>query len=361
MFGERLNRRGVQAAIAIAAVLGALAAPAGAAAPASDIAPIVGTWKSGNAVIKVSGAGAYTGTIVSGSVGSSCTQVSPPGFAIWRNITGSGFGYKGTVPFVNTDDCSSVGEGPATFVLTNINSGSWSATSPTDGSTFSLSMTRVGTFPGAGGGDDKPKTNCKKKGKKVLCPAQKKFVNNLTGLAKGEKKLDKKLKQGFKELAAAKTEEAKQAASTVITDVSVKIFNLVTGRERITLPADTVPKLKQKLKQLAIKKVQDKIPEDYKNMAEFAKEADKTLKLNNQLLQKFDDLRKNDPNVATELDTRSIGICGGGYDTCTTQQKLVVASNSANFIGEEHAFHNQASNLGIAGEKLVQSSTGVKF
>ena len=96
----------------------ALAASAAAAAPGgSSIAPIVGTWKSGNAVIKVSGTGTYQGTIVSGSVGSSCPEASPPGFAIWKNLSGSGFSYTGSVPFVRTDDCSSVGDGSATFTL----------------------------------------------------------------------------------------------------------------------------------------------------------------------------------------------------------------------------------------------------
>lgn len=121
---------------------------------ASDIAPIIGTWKDGGAVINVTGGGgSFQGTVVSGSWGA-CNK-GGPGVVVWKGLGGSGFSYSGQFPFVHSNDCSSAGDGPATLTLSDINHGSWSAVSPGDGMTYTGSFSRQGTWPGAnnnGGG-----------------------------------------------------------------------------------------------------------------------------------------------------------------------------------------------------------------
>jgi hypothetical protein len=143
-----------------------------------DIAPIIGTWHDGGAVIKVTGGGgSFQGTVISGKTGACDSGV--PGKVWWIGLSGNGFSYSGQIPFVHSDDCSSAGTGPATFTLSDINSGTWSAISP-DGMTYSSSFTREGTWPGAdNGGGNKPKTKCHKNGKRVLCPGQKKVVKKV--------------------------------------------------------------------------------------------------------------------------------------------------------------------------------------
>jgi len=112
----RGSRRGARRAV-IGAILAAccLAFPAGAGAAtksASDIAPIVGTWKDGGAVINVTGGGgSFQGTVVSGSWGA-CNK-GGPGVVVWKGLSGSGFSYSGQFPFVHSDDCSSAGDGIA--------------------------------------------------------------------------------------------------------------------------------------------------------------------------------------------------------------------------------------------------------
>lgn len=181
---NRRDRRFGAFGLLLVAISAGLWLPAAAAAGKSDvtIAPIIGTWKSGNAVIRVTGPinGPYQGVIVSGALGSSCTQLSPPGTVIWENLQGSNFQYNGKVPFVRTDDCSSVGDGSASFTLGSINSGEFLATSPADGSSFTLSMNRIGVWPGASRSLD---TSCKKGGNRVLCRGQKQVYKDLAHLA----------------------------------------------------------------------------------------------------------------------------------------------------------------------------------
>jgi hypothetical protein len=134
--------------VLIGAALGAcsLSLPASASAL---VEPIVGTWDSEGAQIQVVptpqfGFGHFQGTVVGGSFGA-CNK-GGVGTVAWKQLGGGGFGYDGKIPFVHSNDCSSAGDGPATFSLSSRNSGTWSATSPGDGMTYTGSMTRVGTF-----------------------------------------------------------------------------------------------------------------------------------------------------------------------------------------------------------------------
>jgi hypothetical protein len=208
-----------------------LAIPAGAGAAtksASDIAPIVGTWKDGGAVIKVTGGGgSFQGTVVSGEFGA-CGK-GGPGTVVWIGLAGSGFSYSGQIPFVHSDDCSSAGTGPATFTLSNIDHGTWSALSP-DGMTYTGSFSRQGTWPGAdNGGANEPKTNCKKSGRRVLCPKQKRVVK-------------KAVRTVRKTLAAAKPKaykkaspQGKSARLQQLVDVSVQAQGLLDDWRKLKL------------------------------------------------------------------------------------------------------------------------------
>ena len=359
--GNAIRRAALRAIAGAVIVMATLAAPAGAAAPpASDIPPIVGPWQSGGAVIKVTGAGAYTGTIVSGHVGSSCPQNSPPGYAIWRNITGSGFGYKGTVPFVQTDNCASVGEGPATFVLTSINSGSWTATSPVDGGQFTQSITRIGKWPGAGQGDDKPKTNCKKNGKPALCPAQKAVQSKVSNLAAKVAKLGDQLKKANKDGKVGKAIELAAKMDNKVGAAAKKVNKIAkTGEDVLTIKKiwDFLH-LPKKEQGPAAKQIAGNQAKEYL----FGKEADKTLAVNNALLQTADSKYGSDPAVAAELDTAAnYALTGVHYNQLSPSDRLKAAAQIEGTLGTQFNFTNQAANLGIAGLKFTLTTKGVKF
>jgi hypothetical protein len=174
------NRRGARQAVIAAGIVACLIAPASVggssgSATTSAIPPILGTWKESGGTIRVTqtGPGSFQGVLVSGAYGA-CPANNGPGSVVWKNLRGSGFSYTGTVPWFNTDNCSSRGDGQSTWTLSSINAGTLTTNDPQGGSTETISFTRVGPPPA-----EPPKTNCKKNGERVLCPSQVKVVRKV--------------------------------------------------------------------------------------------------------------------------------------------------------------------------------------
>jgi hypothetical protein len=205
----------------------ALPAAADAASGNSDVAPIVGTWKSDGAVIEVSGSGgAFQGVVQSG-VFANCPNLDGPGAVVW-NMSGAKLSYSGTIPWVNLPDCTPQGDGPSTWTMTDSSHGTLHSTSPDGTTSDSASFTRVGAAPGAGGGGASAKTDCKKGGQRVLCPAQKKVVKKVRKIASASTPTAK----GYK-----KAGPAKQSAKLMkATKLSADAQPLVARWSEVGLP-----------------------------------------------------------------------------------------------------------------------------
>jgi hypothetical protein len=136
--GSRRGARGILIGALLAAFCLASADRASALAE-----PIIGTWDASGAQIEVvqTRPGFFQGTVVGGSFGACNNQG-----VVWKQMSGGGYGYTGTIPFVHVPGCSSAGDGYTTFSLSSINSGTWSGTSPGDGMVYSGPMTRTGNF-----------------------------------------------------------------------------------------------------------------------------------------------------------------------------------------------------------------------
>jgi hypothetical protein len=351
----------------------AFAVPAEAAAPPgnSSIAPIIGTWKSDGAVIKVTGPldGPYQGTIVSGAF-ANCPGMNDnvPGGVAWEQMSGGGFGYSGKIPWVNVNDCSPLGDGSATWTLTSINSGTLKSTSPDGSVSDSASMTRVGTWPGAGlgGGSAKPKTNCKKSGKKVLCPGQKSLSNNLASLAGKEAKLEKQLKK------ANKAADNKKAAD-IASKMADKILKIQNKNKKLVSEGNlkTFDDL-WKLFKLPQKERGPLAKEMAGNQAKqflFGDQADKTLSQNAQLLNRADGLYQSDGTIhgllETAASTSDKNLNGLPYDQLPESVRLAIAAEVApaasGKLGSPFEYTNNAADLGIAGLKFTLTTKGVKL
>jgi hypothetical protein len=136
----------IGAALAVS-LLVFLASAAATATRAAAAEPIVGTWDSAGAQVRVDelGPNRFQGTVVSGSF-ANCPNLTGPGTVIWKQVGGGGFGYDGKIPWVHLPDCTPLGDGNTTFALSSINSGSLTSTSPDGSKTESASMTRVGNW-----------------------------------------------------------------------------------------------------------------------------------------------------------------------------------------------------------------------
>lgn len=363
----RVSRRGTRRAVIgafVAVFCFALppAAGAGTTSP-SAIAPIVGTWHDGGAVIKVTGGGgSFQGTVISGKTGACNSGV--PGMVFWKGLSGSGFSYSGQIPFVHTDDCSSAGDGPATFTLSDINSGTWTATSP-DGMQYSSSFTREGTWPGAdNGGANKPNTDCKKNGKKVPCPKQKAVALDIALLAKQIAKLGDQFKKANKGGKITK-------AITIAGKMNKKVGKVVTKVNKVVKTAEEVKKGADTFKQIwdflhLPKKEQGptakKIAGNQALEFLFGKEGDKMLAQNNSLLQTADAKYASDPAIHTELDNAALIFgFGSDYGHLTPDQKLAAAHQVEGTLGKQFDYSNQAADLGIAGLKFTLTTKGAKL
>jgi hypothetical protein len=365
-----LSRRGARRAV-VGALLAALwlAIPAAAGAETTspgNIAPIVGTWNAGGAVINVvGGGGSFQGTVVSGQAGS-CGS-GAPGTVFWKNLHGAGFNYSGQIPFVHSDDCSSAGDGAATFTLSDIDHGTWSAISPGDGKTYTGSFTRQGTWPGAAG-NSKPDTSCKKNGKPILCVSQKNAVHDRLAEAKAIAKLYAEINKAFQAKRHAHTPEALIAAEDRLADLSAKVTSILTGREKIGLPTVTLPNLTKDWKKLKLPTkdqalgLASHIPGDAGKLFGFTKEANQALQKNNDLLQTAQTAYETNPGLHAELDTAAdYAITGVHYDQLSTEDKLKAAYRVEGALGKQFDFSNSAADLGKAGVKFAYTLKGVKL
>ena len=367
IFGTPWGARRTVAGALLAALCLAVPAAAGAATTSpGNIAPIVGSWKSGGAVIDVTGTGtSFQGTVISGKAGA-CDSGNP-GTVFWEDMSGAGFNYSGKLPFVHSDDCSSAGDGPATFTLSDINHGTWSAISPGDGMTYSGSFTRVGTWPGAAG-KGKPDTSCKKHGKPILCPNQKHAVHDALAESKAIAKLYSDINKAFQARRKATTPAAVIAAEDKIADLTIRTMSIITGREKITLPTVKLPDLTQQFKKLKLptreqgEALAKKIPGKQQDLVAVLADGDALLQVNNKLLQKADSLYATDPGVSSQLNAAALIPCGGQpYSSCDTAGKLKAASQVESWLGEEHSIDNALRNVGESAAKFGHTVPGLKL
>jgi len=358
--------RAVAAALVATCCLALPAVAPAATTSSSDIAPIVGSWKSSGAVIDVTGSGSsFQGTVVSGKAGA-CDSGNP-GTVFWEDMSGAGFNYSGKIPFVHSDDCSSAGDGPATFTLSDINHGTWSAISPGDGMTYTGSMTRVGTWPGAAG-NSKPDTSCKKNGKPILCPSQKHAVHDALAESKAIAKLSSDINKAFQARRKATTPAAVIAAEDKIADLTIKTAGIITGREKITLPTVKPPDLTQQFKKLKLptreqgEALAKKIPGKQQALVGVLADGDQLLQVNNKLLQKADSLYATDPSVASQLDAAAgYATTGVHYNQLSPADKTKAASQVESWLGEEHSVDNALRNVSESAAKFAHTVPGLQL
>ncbi len=72
----------------------------------------------------------YAGTVVGGTWGACPGTGNTAGDVVWKGLSGAGFNYSGKVPWVDLDKCSALGDGPTSWKLTSIDSGTYTGTSP---------------------------------------------------------------------------------------------------------------------------------------------------------------------------------------------------------------------------------------
>lgn len=351
------------ARVASAILLASAWVTASASAAAPGIAPIVGTWSSLGATINVvqTGPNRYAGTVVSGTWGACPGTGNTAGDLVWKGLSGAGFNYSGKVPWVDLDKCSALGDGPTSWKLTGIDSGTYTGTSPDGTATETQTMTRIGAWPGAGANG---KVNCAKDGLRVLCRgAQKDLVKDQLAQAKRMSKLNSEIAKALRARREATRPAQVVAAEDALADLVIKAAVIVTGKGKIALPVPKLdlPSAPDQWKALALpvlkKRAEDKWGDKRLfKLYEFSEEGRETIELNNKLLLKADRLYAADPATATELDNAAgYGDTGIRYSELSTTEKLKAASKVENFLGEAHSLHNQLSDFGIAGVKVTFS------
>jgi hypothetical protein len=348
---------GSAAAVAFFLVSGTATAASG-SSNITSVAPILGEWSSDGAVIKVTGSlGAYQGTVVSG-VFANCPNLDGPGTVVWK-MAGSGFNYRGSIPWVKIPDCTPIGDGPTTWGLDSINHGALSSVSPDGTTADSATLTRVGTWPGA---SPELQSNCKRKGRRVLCAGQRNVSRDLARLAQQEAKLYRKLKREAEIHNAARRSDMEVNTAGRMNDKAVQIQNAVRG---LAPPGvvDTIIGM-WKLIHLPEKERGPLAAQIAGNQAKqflFGDQADKTLAVNQTLLQTANQQYKPGSATAVELDTQAGVYFGKSYGELSDSQRLVVAGKVEGFLGQQFNFTNNAVDLGIAGVKFVNTTKGAKL
>src|SRR4051812_13374372 len=94
------------------------------AAAASAAEPIEGDWNIQNGVTRVvmTSPGHFEGTVVKPGDGA-CPDQAPTATVVWRDMTGGGLSYSGSLPWFRTPSCTSIGDGQTTWTLSSNDQG----------------------------------------------------------------------------------------------------------------------------------------------------------------------------------------------------------------------------------------------
>ncbi len=208
------------------------------------------------------------------------------------------------------------------------------------------------------------KTNCTRKGKRVLCAQQKALVKRLVKAAKQTAKQRVPLKKAATRRKAAKTPAQRDAAGKAIEAVFRPIADayinlLVLSKKPLPTVKVNLPRSQDEWKKLALPIAEKQAEKKWGDtrlwtVYEFGKEADKTLALTSQYAAETDRKYVADPGVRAELDALAPALCNTAfYYQCAAEGKAAVISHGLVQTGQEHKLHNQASDLSIAGAKVV--------
>ncbi len=208
------------------------------------------------------------------------------------------------------------------------------------------------------------KTKCTRKGKRVLCPQQKALVSRLVKAAKQTAKQRVPLKQAAAKRKAAKTPAQRDAAGKAVEAVFKPIADayinlLVLSKKPLPTVKVNLPRTQDEWKRLLLPVAEKQAEKKWGDkrlytVYEFGKEADKTLALTSKYAAETDRRYVAEPGVRAELDALAPALCDTTfYSQCGAAGKAAVISHGLVQTGQEHKLHNQASDLSIAGAKVV--------
>jgi hypothetical protein len=207
-------------------------------------------------------------------------------------------------------------------------------------------------------------TKCVRKGKRVLCSQQKALVKTLVKAATKVARQRAPLKKAMARRKAAKTPAQRDAAGKLVEAVFKPIADayidlLVLSKKPLPTVKVNLPRTQEEWKRLALPVAEKQAEKKWGDkrlytVYEFGKEADKTLALTSQYAAETDRQYIADPAVRAELDALAPTLCNAAfYYQCAAAGKAAVISHGLVQTGQEHKLHNQASDLSIAGAKVV--------